>query len=754
PPGAGKSWALTQLAQEGPIHYCFIAPQDAVPARRRAQEATAIHNLIREIRLRFRNLSCFQGANYGATREHLETVLSCLAQEATGERPVPVIVDGLDHAVRESIHDGTERFEHTVMDLLLHMPIPDGIMLVVGTQRVAFLDTLEASRETEITTLEMPPLTYEDVRELLTRGDVLHSFLERDVHAVINLVLEKSDGLPLYVHYIAEAVRYDGSRGVPQDRVIQAIRELPRIENRDIEAYYEYLWNKQGRFTHAVLASLSLIDFPITRAELETYIYPPEAQVADDMDTIWRVVAPLLLSTADGYVLLFHASFRRFIQKQISEHARQAIATRVAAFLRREDFYLSDRAFRYLWQYLRLAGCDADVCARATLEVMDEAIRHGRSEADTAFIWEQALRSAAELSNPAEVCRLALLYSSIRQRYANLPPADFTLAAGVLGETECVERFISRQAFANLDDNDFLHLLEYAACHNWTIDGVELLRKWFQRLRDSNSPTHSIDERAYVRARALWHGAPATLRWIREQVPKRDRESLVGEVYIALATARRVDDLKSEYRVRRSLARREALRCLIAAAERRGAEAPATLADEAITLMHCWRAARVGDFLMDGGVVAPWLPSLLPIQDCLTTIPGRIDLPEEAAPYDILRTAARAMYCAGDAETERRVRMWLGTLGGSLFGAFARLAVATGRTQAQGDRATSGDLADILSGLRRIVTWRDERGVRPSSWELRALRGTIQSACLVATALLLRRADGPWYTDLLTLMHD
>ena len=80
-----------------------------------------------------------------------------------------------------------------------------------------------------------------------------------------------------------------------------------------------------------------------------------------------RIPRPLLRVEGEN-ISLFHDSFRRFLLGVISNFDDQdkvELGTRVVAFLEGEDFFESDRSFKYLWHYLRMAEHQSGVCESA-----------------------------------------------------------------------------------------------------------------------------------------------------------------------------------------------------------------------------------------------------------------------------------------------------------------------------------------------------------------------------------------------------
>lgn len=238
PPGSGKSWALSAFAREwedqgAPIHYCFERPLGDEFQIKRSEEQTAIANLIAEVRAKFPDLDCFAEPYYGSTKDQLESVLKSLAMTMGGETPVPIVVDGLDHVARtlEAYRGLTQ--DSSVLHLLSKIEIPDGISVIVGSQPIPFITQLQEKHGTGLAIARMPRLGDWHVRQILEKEHALLGTPEAS-NTLVQGALERSQGLPLYIHYIASAAR---ARNLISPHEIRAyIESLP--VSGEIEEYY------------------------------------------------------------------------------------------------------------------------------------------------------------------------------------------------------------------------------------------------------------------------------------------------------------------------------------------------------------------------------------------------------------------------------------------------------------------------------------------------------------------------------------
>ena len=146
PPGAGKSWELTQLADDlracGAIvarHYCYLDPSDSQSALRITSDVF-FGNLIYELTQEAPELREEAGLGFAADFDGLERLLR---RDPVCGRPMVLIVDGVDHIARVLAQaPGVSSEQSDIIKRLAALEIPTGVAVVIGSQPGHHLDPL------------------------------------------------------------------------------------------------------------------------------------------------------------------------------------------------------------------------------------------------------------------------------------------------------------------------------------------------------------------------------------------------------------------------------------------------------------------------------------------------------------------------------------------------------------------------------------------------------------------------------------
>jgi hypothetical protein len=385
PPGAGKSWELTRLAEElsaeGAIvarHYCYLEPGDAL-VEQRVMTDVLFANLLAELTDAQPELRGAGKSRYAAGFSELEATL---AKAVTLGRPVVLIIDGLDHIVRVRASAPSLSGDETdIVEQLATLDIPDGVAVIVGSQPGIHLDPLRSRWGASLVERAMPPWTVLDVKALARRYEVPKllvavGIVEGDtIDRVLTALAERADGNPLYARYLARGLIGGLQAGRIADP-IDWIAAAPLIAG-DVRTYYAYLYRETSAQAQAIADVLGGIDFAITEGELREMLRGP---LAAWVPSALTHLAPVLTTaTGQGGIRVFHESFRRFMAEELARQGRstaEAIAP-VIAWLEGRGFYSDAKSYRFLLPALRRAGRDTDILALVETTFVSESVAHG-----------------------------------------------------------------------------------------------------------------------------------------------------------------------------------------------------------------------------------------------------------------------------------------------------------------------------------------------------------------------------------------
>jgi len=402
-PGSGKSTSLTVYFDDQEQscnntivrYYCFVNINDNFQKRRIEAQS-----------LRVDLLSVFQDKFHDILPRHFDysednfyQVLKTLGEYFTNSnQKLIILIDGLDHA---------ERMEPEIQESVLKaLPVhlPKGIIIVVGTQELhQWPPFLKRSRENPNTHIALPLFTFAQTRGYLVEKRRLIGLSEEQIQEIHR----KSEGLPLYLRYIAERIS-------EVDDVTAELGRLPLIPEGDIKNYYEMLWQEfesfgRGNVRH-LCGVLACLRFPVHKNEL--FDFQKEINRPDLADCFELVQH--LLKQRDGLAEIFHNSFREFVLSKLDSVLIQDIYKDITDHLKSQEG--NDLWFSYVFEYACRAKDYDYVIHRVNREFVDYALSCYRSNRDieNAIYW--AAESAKEKSDVLALSRLGALKSRTQER--------------------------------------------------------------------------------------------------------------------------------------------------------------------------------------------------------------------------------------------------------------------------------------------------------------------------------------------------
>ena len=384
-PGSGKSWALTQLAEDlqrdGAIvarHYCFLEPGDEL-VERRVTTDVFFGNLLGELSDAFKTRSFTPPQVFAAGLSELETFLDEAAEEGNA---IVVIVDGLDHIARVvDASAGLSDNETDIVERLSTLNLPAGATLVVGSQPGPHLDPLRQSFGDCLHEHTVDPWSKKEIFGLAdTLGvpaalDTVNLRDEDRRGAIMDLLAERTEGIPLHARYLGRGLAEGLLAGIIADP-LEWLSASPVIQG-DIARYYQHLYDSAGAQAQAIADVLGVIDFSVTEPELREIV---GTLLEDRVPEALAVLSPVLTrATGQGGLRIFHESFRRFMLLQLQRRGiRLANVFRpVVAWLELRDFFADAKSYRFMLPAMRRAGREAEILQRVSTSFVRDSVLHG-----------------------------------------------------------------------------------------------------------------------------------------------------------------------------------------------------------------------------------------------------------------------------------------------------------------------------------------------------------------------------------------
>lgn len=455
-PGSGKSWAsevlVDRLRDEGWLvgeHSCFLGASD-LDRDDRVRAEVVFASLAATLLQSEPELESDHRPRFASD----ERALAALVRKAitiNPDRPVALVIDGLDHVSRVlgSGPGGRDPSTSLAQDLAL-LELPTGAVMVVFSQPGRHLEPLSDAR-----ILELPTWQHDEVETLAARLQVIENpdsprdaggervLVTEDATvraALLDELTARSGGNPLYATYLCrELLRSPAAHADPVD----ALATFPAFDGT-LRAYYAHLVAALAS-ADAIAEILAVLDFAVTRPELRE-IYP---EMGHRVDAALEVLSPVIVEVAgQGGVRIFHESFSRFLLNRFEADPR-ALEARLGqpiSWLDARGLFDDTRAFRFLLPMLARAGRDREVVDRIDSAFARRAIRSSFSATAVGANLVTGAESAARLGDwPAlvrcvELARAAYTFESERLDSTLADHADVPIA--LIGPGVFAERLL------------------------------------------------------------------------------------------------------------------------------------------------------------------------------------------------------------------------------------------------------------------------------------------------------------------------
>lgn len=409
PPGHGKSWLCEQLVSslEGDgwlvaEHYCYLGDADGDLLARVLAESL-FGSLLARVADADPVAVAGQRPLLAADEQALVHAVA-RTLERDPSRPVVLVVDGLDHVTRVRRDGRGLDPSQAIAEALAALHLPAGSALVVLSQPGPHLGPL---LEQQAKAIELPGLSRLELAALVAAQGI-RMRVDGTGDDVLNAIEERSLGNALYATYLSRELKRNPTSAVDPAAVVRA---LPPFDGT-LENYYGHLWDGMDDKSWWVAEVIALVDFAVTRQELQE-IRP---DLAHRVEPALTALKPVLVErSTQGGVRIYHESFGRYLRRDLQAHsgALAAVLNLIARWLGQLGLFDDPRAFRSLIPVLAQAEryaeasalVDADFVVRAVAAAMPvSAIRACLATAVTSAAkvgdWAAAVR-CVELSRAA-----------------------------------------------------------------------------------------------------------------------------------------------------------------------------------------------------------------------------------------------------------------------------------------------------------------------------------------------------------------
>lgn len=392
-PGIGKSWLCEQLGDAlretwlAVRHHCWLGAAD-IDRQQRVLTEVVIGSLLKQLGTAVPEALAQVRPRYAATPETLTAAVTA-ARGLAPDRPIALIVDGIDHVSRvlgstigSAFRPRVDPAASLVADLSA-LELPPGVVLVLVSQPGPHLEAVDAGASR----LTVAPLNRAELHALADRLGVLTALESSSAgerldpaaraEAAVALIEERSRGNALYATYLCRqavgpapglgaAPAQDGA-GDPLER----LRTVPSSAH-DLDDYYAYLLAGLTPGQRSAVSMLAVCDFAVSASELEEIFPLPGMQLGAALNSVAPIVAQ---QPGIGGLKIHHESFSRFIRRADGDDRWvDQVRSQAADWLSQRGFFTDPRAFRHLPELLAALGRDDELALLIEPDFLSRAI--------------------------------------------------------------------------------------------------------------------------------------------------------------------------------------------------------------------------------------------------------------------------------------------------------------------------------------------------------------------------------------------
>jgi len=402
-PGSGKSTFITRftdvLRRRGqPIirYYAFTQVNDPFQRERLSAQAF-LKSIIEQLCQEFRHLIPNE-RQYDYSESRLNELLTLLGSHfhLRGQQLL-MIVDGIDHVGRAEI-EKTQKLLNVLPERL-----PSGVVCLIGTQSIEYLPQI-IERQCREASCNISLFGIEQTRYFLNR---YFDTGTRPKEQTIDAIYSRSEGLPLYLHFIAERLSQ-----VSIDEYAELVEGLPPHEGH-IDSYYSALWSEFSREPKLkkLCGVAARLRFRVQVSDL--------LRIADITDTFEGELffnrMKHLMQFSEAGCRVFHNSFRDFIWTELSSEQLQRLDESILFS------YLDGHRNQLLWfmyahRYAETGKAHSYLMANYGHTYISEAICRGRPRDEIIEALQATVRAAISERNLVVTAHTAALLTHTQER--------------------------------------------------------------------------------------------------------------------------------------------------------------------------------------------------------------------------------------------------------------------------------------------------------------------------------------------------
>lgn len=523
PPGSGKSHLLTSwsntVLNSGicPImYYCFIGNE--LHPDLRVTQNQLLQDLISSILKKYPNIGSVEDHSLlAATPERLNNLLLRLGRFAkTKNQIIPIIIDGLDHVIRVRERYSDIMSDHVnILDFLKNMNVPEGIVLIIGSQQGPYLNDLQRKFGAD-SFFEINGFTEEESKSYLAQFEITTATVSNDK---IESVIKKSAGLPLLLAYSVQA-----NQSISLDK---RLSNFEKISNKlpethgNIKTYYDWIWEdiSSKPFACHYAKLLALIDFPATEDLLENVI-SESLRLGNNLEKCLSPLSSIIFTSKEG-ISLFHDSFGAYIRSysDFSAQNRQWYFENLYHYFKKIGIHSNDLTHTKGINFAFKAQLYDEILNTISLDFIDVSIKMAFPKNQIISQIDFAIKSAVHAKNIPLLVQNCVLRKYTEERLElNFPVNDITKLLIQLKKNAQLQRLIFSNNTLNVSLGTTIDLLSLCLENKINLPYRDIMTAWRIKVREDSENAKEelkyVDRKSYVKVITKVYGLNSALDWI------------------------------------------------------------------------------------------------------------------------------------------------------------------------------------------------------------------------------------------------
>lgn len=431
PPGSGKSTFINNFVENESsqiIKYlCYSNTENSIiDVENRANIKTYVEYFIKQFQLRY-NYILEENDNHRryeySEQNYIDSIKKISSHLETQSTNLIIMIDGIDHVIRSGVKDNFLK--------LLRQSCKNIIYIITAQNEDYLPNNIKNYCQNNGALLRIPLFSKNSCIRYLNKYFKENKDKASIIISNIDNIYEKSEGLPLYLRYIAEYLKNIEIADLKKNLVC-----ITNIPNQNIQHYYESIWEQFENDSNIKksCAFIANLNFDITKAELFNVLNISSFDGEPILSKIRH-----LLNIKENSIKVFHNSFKEFINNKLTPEQKNEIHNDLYQYLKTTNIFDSV-TYNYIFEYAWICNDYNFLYENITSDLIEQAFIKGKNENQIKEVITFGLKASVVEKNFVEFARLSILYAELDKKYT-----DFHIS-----KLDLYNVYLAKKDFTNL----------------------------------------------------------------------------------------------------------------------------------------------------------------------------------------------------------------------------------------------------------------------------------------------------------------